>query len=220
MNARHGVACAGLVAVGLLAGCTVEAEPRVSATALGRPPVSASLHGWTIRSQVEPGADPGSLRATVTFADNGLGGLRSGGTCLVADLGLGPCNSVQDCLDAASARALPGNGGADGWWHYCVAAGPPDLPRDAAPRCWTRPGRQANLCMVGPGARPGDIRGVEKRVTGLPHLDASPRPWTSLSCLAGGIAADTTTIVGDPTGCARQTDYVYAVDRPFWVSGQ
>jgi hypothetical protein len=192
----------------------------VSATtsSLGRA-VSATLHGWTIRSRVELGAEPGTVRATVAFADNGLGGVRSGGACLVADLRLGSCESAQDCLDAASARGLPVNGGAEGWWHYCVGAGPSDPEPATAPRCWTRPGTQASLCTLGPGARPGEVRGMEKRVTGLPLLDDAPRPWTSLACLAGGTAADGA-VVGDPAGCARQSSYVYSIDRPFWVPGR
>lgn len=208
MCARGGVALFVLA----LASCALDPEPPLSSTssALGRPPIAASLDGWTIRAQLEPGAEPGTLRATVTFDDHGQGGLRSGGVCLVADLELGPCEQAQDCVDAAIARGLPGNGGAAGWFHYCVAAGDDGGPRHRERRCWTRPDTQANLCQLGPGGRPGDIRGVEKSAD-RPGLAPATRAWTALACLAGGTAADGST-VGDPLGCARQSRHVYAVD--------
>lgn len=210
------LAALGVATFALGAGCTTEGEPvGTSSAQLGRPPVSATVDGWIIRGQIEPGTRPGSARATMTFDDQGLGGLRGGGTCLVTDVGLGACDSVQDCVDAAIAQGLPGNGGVPGWNHYCLTAGG-GRPQDK--RCWVRPGTQGQLCQVGPNGRPGDIRGVEKVVTRLPFLDDAPRSWTAVGCLAGGTAPDGA-VVGDPAGCARLTRYVYAVDHPIMVSG-
>jgi hypothetical protein len=206
-----------LAATGL-AGCVTADEPTVTAERLelGRPPVAGSFAGWTLRTQVEPGHVRGAVRATVTFDDNGLGGLRSGGACLVADLGLGGCETNQDCVDAAVARGLPGNLGTAGWFHYCLAAGSGDASHADGRRCWSRPGTQAKLCQLGPNGRPGDIRGVEQRVTGLAGLDDEPRAWTAIGCLTGGTAADGS-LVGDPLGCAHQAGYIYAVDHPVLV---
>lgn len=212
------------LAVPLFAGlgsCGGEAAQELSTSAadLGRPPAEASINGWTLQSQVERGSERGVLRATAAFDDGGAGGFRSGGTCLVADLGLGACETDKDCLDAAAANGLPGNGGTAGWWHYCVGAGTGFGARDSATRCWTRPAMQSALCALGPGAAPGSARTVQKNVTVL-GLEDAPRAWTALSCLAGGTDRQGN-VVGDPAGCRSQTKgkYVYAVDRPIVVPG-
>lgn len=194
-----------------LAACAVdEAELATATDELGRPPATGSLHGWTITSDVTRDVRAGTARASVTFDDGGTGGVRSGGVCLVADLDLGACETAQDCVDAAAAAGLPGNGGTAGWWHYCEAAGTPTR------RCWSRPGRQANLCVVGPGARPGQTRSIEAAVAGLAGLEDRPRAWTAISCLAGGTGPDGS-LVGDPAGCGRLTSYVHVLDAPVVV---
>lgn len=222
MSTAPGVpfALLAIVAVALAACAFEDDSPLVSeaTSALGRP-VSASLNGWTIDAVVQHAPVAGNVRAVTTFDDNGLGGRRSGGTCLVADLDLGACDTVQDCLDAADTAGLPGNGGDPGWYHYCEPTGretSPSYPQSR--RCWSRPGRQGEFCSLGPGNSSGTARTVERDVTGIPGLASTPRRWTSISCLAGGTARDGS-VVGDPAGCALHTSYVYVLDDPLTVPG-
>ena len=89
----------------------------------GRPAwaqVSGTLNQWTATAMIEQ-LESDEVQASVEFDDNGSGGTRRGGVCLVTDLGLGRCETKEACSETAVDRGLPGTGTA-GWFHYCLAA--------------------------------------------------------------------------------------------------
>jgi hypothetical protein len=187
----------------------------------GRPAsvqVSDTLHGWTETVMIEQ-LESGEVQASVEFDDNGSGGTRRGGVCLVTDLGLGICDTKEECSDKAVQRGLPGTGTA-GWFHYCVAAATDDGTPGRQQRCWSRPGTQPDYCNLGFNS-PGAVRAKPHSPYGIAELDDDERDWTAIACLAGGSAPDGTT-VGDPLGCAttRTGFYKYAVDTPIKVEAR
>lgn len=203
--------CASLVVVALLclAGWTGYAQ------------VSGTLNQWTATAMIEQ-FESGDVQASVEFDDNGSGGTRRGGVCLVTNLGLGPCETSAACSEKAVNRGLPGSGTA-GWFHYCVAAATDQGTPGKQKRCWSRPGTQADYCSIGINS-PGTVRTKAHSPYGIAELDDDERDWTALACLAGGTAPDGTT-VGDPLACAGQTTapdgtplYKYVIDTPIEVA--
>ncbi len=187
----------------------------------GRPTwvqVSETQNGWTETAMIEQ-LENGDVQASVQFDDNGTGGTRRGGVCLVTDLGLGSCDTKEECSDKAVHRGLPASGTA-GWFHYCIAAATDDGTPGRKHRCWARPGTQPEYCNIGFNS-PGTVRTKVHSPYGIAELDDDERDWTAVACLAGGTAPDGTT-VGDPLGCAltRPGFYKYAVDTPITVAAR
>ena len=189
----------------------------------GRPAeaqVSGSLNQWTATTWIER-LENGEVQASVAFDDNGSGGSRRGGFCLVTDLGLGRCTSSAACSEKAIARGLPGIEN-PGWYHYCEAAATDDGTSGKQRRCWSRPGSQGDYCTLGVN-QPDSVRTKAIWPYGIDELDDDERDWTVIACLAGGTAPDGTTI-GDPLACAQLTTapdgtplYKYVIDTPIEV---
>jgi len=184
----------------------------------GRPAVaqvSNTLNGWTATAMIEQ-LGSGEAQASVEFDDNGSGGTRRGGVCLVTDLGLGSCDTKEECSDKAVDRGLPSTGTA-GWFHYCVAAATDEGTPGKKNRCWSRPGMQPDYCNIGINS-PGTVRTKAHSPYGIAELDDDERDWTAVACLAGGTAPDGTT-VGDPLACATQHTgfYKYVIGTPIKV---
>lgn len=182
--------------------------------------VAGTLNQWTAIGMIEQ-LETGDVQALVEFDDNGSGGTRRGGTCLVTDLGLGRCTTNEACSGKAVDRGLPGTGTA-GWWHYCVAAATDEGVPGRQKRCWSRPGTPAEYCSMGVNS-PGAVRTRAHTPYGIEGLDDDSRDWTAIACLAGGTAPDGTT-VGDPLACALLTSaldgtplYLYVIDTPLEI---
>lgn len=187
----------------------------------GHAQVSGTLNQWTATAMIEP-FEGNDVQASVEFDDNGSGGTRRGGVCLVTDLGLGPCETKEACSEKAVDRGLPGSGTA-GWIHYCVAAATDEGTPGKRNRCWSRPGTQPDYCSIGINA-PGTVRTKAHSPYNIAELDDDERDWTALACLAGGAAPDGTT-VGDPLACAQLSTapdgtplYKYVIGKPIEVA--
>jgi len=111
--------------------------------------VSGTINQWTVTAKIEQ-LENGDIQASAKWDDNGTGGTRRGSVILVTDLGLGQCETQNECNVRAFERGLPypGDGSGSGWFHYCVAAATEEGTPHTHKRCWTRP--RADFGLVAP----------------------------------------------------------------------
>lgn len=201
----------GVVSVG--AGCAAPTEDvGTGSAALNANPESEDGFGFTLGVAITKSGS--SLTATGNLEDNGLGGTRTAGVCLVTDLGLGKCETIADCDAAAAAAGLPVSNGAfnpnGNVQHYCVAAG-----SEGQKRCWTRPGGAAGpngYCRTTSTGADGSIITVTHAATSTnPAIDLSDtsHAWTAVGCLSGPAGG---TPVSNPDGfrCQSQVGFDFA----------
>lgn len=169
----------------------------------------SSLDGWTIdaRRPEYLGEDLIIGKFTLERENAEAAKTRGGGACLVADLNDNfPCETRQDCLDAAAADLIeePSQGG----FLYCEA-----LDGEVSKRCWTRPTGQG--CTRGPRTlAEGDYLDLFSILDPIssgavsPLVDGKKVLWVTMACLA----VDTPGTDMD-TGCASEdpSQHTYSV---------
>jgi hypothetical protein len=233
---KHSVQIAGSAILASVAAFIAPAPPAWAE-------ISGGLNLWTVTAKIEQLED-GSVQASARYDDNGWGGTRSGfGFSMVTNLGLGQCETQDECSARAVERGYPGpTNGPPGWFHYCVAAATDEGVPHKKKSCWSRPGSPFVYGFVPPpppapgsAAVPGTVISRQASPYGIPAggfdsngnvvghperpLENEKREWTVLACLGSGGTGSNGLPVGVQGACRNQIQgqYIYVIDTPIEV---
>lgn len=133
-----------------------------------------------------PGSTDNELWTTFRIEDSthptAIASPGTGGACLVADLnahGLPVMSAPRRCTKNADCQGGLGVvGSTEGWWGYC------DIEGDK--KCWIRPGKQPELCKVGPQPKDVDVETPHFPITAaFKARFPGPLRWRAVACLNG-----------------------------------